>query len=99
LVKTPIKGADNKSCPEDFFDPALLTTKIDGKTFNPHKEHEAPGEFGKVIFAERIVRPQAGIIDFSGFDPLLTRIEAAIDDHTKRKGAAPMPASLIPASP
>ncbi len=84
LIKTPIQGPDNKSCPEKFFDPALLTTKIDGKTFNPDKEHDAPGEYGKVIFAERVVRPQAATIDFSGFDPILTRIEAVIDDYAKR---------------
>src|SRR5258708_2266343 len=77
-----------KSCPEDFFDPALLATKIDGKTFNPEKEHDAPGEFGKVVFAERIVRPQAGTIGFSGFDPLLTRIDAVLEDYAKRTAQA-----------
>jgi RNA-directed DNA polymerase len=97
LIKTPIKGADNKSCPEDFFDPALLATKIDGKTFNPAKEHEAPGEYGKVVFAERVVRPQAGSINFSGFDPILTRIDAVLDDYAKRKAAAPsLPTPTVP---
>jgi RNA-directed DNA polymerase len=98
LVKTPIKGPDNKSCPEDFFDPALLATKIDGKTFNPDKEHDAPGEFGKVVFAERVVRPHAGTIDFSGFDPLLARIDAVLDDYAKRTATGPAPA-LSPAVP
>lgn len=92
LVKTPIKGTDNKSCIEDFFDPALLERKVDSKTFNFHKEHEAPGEFGKVIFSDRVVRPQADTIDFSGFDTLLTRIDAVLDDYAKRKAAAPAPA-------
>jgi hypothetical protein len=66
----------------------VLETKIDGKIFNPDKEHEAPGEYGKVIFADRVVRQQANTIDFSGFDPILTRIEAVLDDYAKRKGAA-----------
>lgn len=87
LVKTPIKGKDYKSCPEDFFDSALLATKIDGKTFSPDKEHEAPGEYGKVWFAERVVRPNASTINFTGFDPLLTRIDAVIEDYAKRKAA------------
>ncbi len=99
LIKTPIKGADNKSCPEDFFDPALLATKIDGKTFNPDKEHEAPSEFGKVVFAERIVRPQADTIDFSGFDPLLMRIDAVIEDYAKRIATVPAPAPPTPPAP
>ncbi|MCK1339786.1 RNA-directed DNA polymerase [Bradyrhizobium sp. 38] len=98
LVKTPIRGPDNKSCPEDFFDPAVLSTKIDGKTFNPNKEHDAPGEFGKVVFAERIVRPQAGTIDFSGFDPLLARIDAVLDDYAKRTAPGPAAAPSPPAA-
>jgi len=81
LVKTPAKGDDGKSSVEDFFSPALLDTKIDGKVFNRDKEHEAPGEYGKTIFAERVVRQQAGTIDFSGFGPILTRIEAAIGHY------------------
>ena len=85
LVKTPTRGADHKSCPEDFFDPALHSMKVDGKTFNRKKDHEAPGEYGKTVFAERVVRPQADIIDFSGFDPLLTRFDAVIDDYAKRQ--------------
>jgi hypothetical protein len=85
IVKTPPKGEDNKSCIEDLFDPTLLTTKIGGKSFNPDKEHEADGEYGKVVFAEQVVRPQAGIIDFSGFEHLLKCIGAVIDDYAKRK--------------
>jgi hypothetical protein len=99
LVKTPIKGPDNQSCPEDLFDPALLATKIDGKTFNPDKEHDAPGEFGKVVFAERVVLPQAGTIDFSGFDPLLTRIDAVLDDYAKRPAPVPSPAAPAASAP
>jgi hypothetical protein len=87
LIKTPIKIADHKSRIEDFFDPAVLATPIEGKTFNPDKEHDAPGEYGKVIFAEKVVRPNAHKIDFAGFDPLLTRIDAVIEDYAKRKAA------------
>lgn len=99
LIKTPAKGVDHKSCPEDFFDPALLATKIDGKSFNPNKEHEADGEYGKVVFAERVVRPQADTIDFSGFDPILARIEAVLADYTSRKAAAASSTPPVPASP
>ncbi|MBB4367006.1 hypothetical protein GGD65_008080 [Bradyrhizobium sp. CIR18] len=85
LIKTPINGPNNKSCPEDFFETSVRETPIDGKRFNPDKEHEAPGEYGKVVFAERVVRPQAANIDFSRFDPILARIEAVIDDYAARK--------------
>lgn len=87
LVKTPIKAAAHASCIEDFFDPTVLSTKVDGKTFNPDKEHDAPGEYGKIVFAERVVRPNAHKIDFNGFAPLLARIDAVIEDYDKRKVA------------
>jgi hypothetical protein len=85
LVKTPSNGGDHKSCPEDFFDQKVRDQEIDGKRFNPNKEHEAPGEFGKVVFADR-VRSQAHTISFSGFNPILERIEAVLDDYAKVRG-------------
>ena len=88
LVKTPIKGADHKTRIEDFFNPAVLATQVGGKTFNPDKEHQAPGEYGKVIFAEEVVRPNVHNIDFTSFDPLLIRIEAVINDYSRRKSQA-----------
>lgn len=87
LVKTPVRGADYKSCPEDFFDAAVLATKIDGKVFNPDKDHDPVSEYGKVVFAEGVVRPNIDAINFDGFKPLLMRIEAVIEDYTKRKAA------------
>jgi RNA-directed DNA polymerase len=88
LVKTPTRGPDNQSCPEDFFHPSVLQTKVDGKTFNPDKEHEAPGEYGKVIFAERVVRQRTNTIDFSGFEPILARLDAVLDDYANRDEVA-----------
>lgn len=87
LVKTPEPGASNKSCIEDLFPPPLLKTVVDGKTFDPNKEHEEAGKYGKVIFAKRVVTPQAATIDFSGFVPLFDRIVAVLDDHLARKTA------------
>jgi RNA-directed DNA polymerase len=55
LVKTPEKLAPHKSCIEDLFDPALQKTVLDGKTFDPDKEHNAPGKYGKIAFAEQVV--------------------------------------------
>ena len=82
LVKTPPCEADGTSYIENFFPPPLLQTQLDGKKFNPHKEHEADGEYGKFVFAEKVVRPNADNIDFSGFTPLLEGITAVIDHYT-----------------
>jgi retron-type reverse transcriptase len=81
LVKTPEKGTTGSSCIEDFFDPSLLATKVDGKKFNPKKDHGADGEYGKFVFAEKVVRPNAGMINFAAFAPLLERIVAVINHY------------------
>ena len=94
LVKTPEQvTAPHTSCMEAFFDPAVLATELDGKTFDPDKEHDAPGKYGKVVFATRVVEPNANKIDFSGFVPLLDRIVAVLDHHAGLK-AAPLAAAV-----
>ncbi len=66
---------------ESFFDNPVLEMEIDGKKFNLGKKHEAPGEFGKRWFAERVVMPNAAHIDFKKFGALLDRLVAVIDHY------------------
>ena len=87
LVKTPSQKAGEMSCIENFFEPKLLKTKINGKFFNPDNKINASSEYGKVIFAEKVVRPNANEIDFSQFHSVIQRIVAAIDDYEKRLAA------------
>lgn len=93
LVKTPEPGGKKTSCIEDLFPPTLLKTPVDGKTFDPNKQHDEAGKYGKVVFAKRVVTPQAATIDFSGFAQLLDRIVAALDHHAALKVALPAPPS------
>ncbi len=78
LVKTVEQGKTGKSCIEDCFEPSLLKTKLKGKKFDPSKDGGASGGYGKFVFAEQVVRPNADKINFDGFKPLLDRIAAAI---------------------
>ena len=88
LVKTPEQvAAPHTSRMESFFDAAVRATELDGKTFDPDKEHNAPGKYGKFVFATRVIEPNADKIDFSGFDPLLDRIVAVLDHHAGLKAA------------
>ncbi len=88
LVKTPEQpAAPHTSFIEAFFDAVALATELDGKTFDPDKEHDAPGKYGKTVFAARVVEPGADKIDFSGFAPLLDRIVAVLDHHAALKAA------------
>jgi RNA-directed DNA polymerase len=72
---------------ETCFDPALLATVLDGKTFDPANEQDEPGKYGKAVFATRVIEPNAATIDFSGFAPLLDRIVAVLDHHAGLKAA------------
>lgn len=78
LVKTPELGSHGTSRIEDLFKPSLLNTKIDGKAFNPAKKIDPTKEYGKVVFAEKVVRPNAAKVDFSAFQHFLGRIEAVL---------------------
>src|SRR3954447_17831087 len=81
LVKTLEKGGGKKSCIEDCFSQAVLKTKLNGKKFNPAKESGSETEYGKHVFAEKVVRPNAGTINFAKFVPLLKRLVAVIDHY------------------
>jgi RNA-directed DNA polymerase len=85
LVKTPAMGASGSSCIEQLFSPALLGSIVDGKKLNLKKKHEAPNEYGKVVFAEKVVKPNISKIDFSGFSGILNRIAGAMDRYEKLK--------------
>lgn len=82
VVFTPIiKSGDNSSI-EDFFEPALLATTVDGKSFNPSNEGvDENTEYGKAIFATKVVRPNIAKINFDKFGPILVRLERVIEAH------------------
>lgn len=85
IIKTPVVAANKngESFIESFFDPALLTTTLNGKTFQPKAPIDPAKEYGKAAFAEEVVLPNASMIDFSGFAPIFDRIVAAINCHEK----------------
>ena len=84
IVKTPENGTSHRSCMEDLFDASIKEEVIDGKTFDPTKDHEAPGKYGKFVFAEKVVKPRAKTIGFSQFAPLLDRLVKVLADHSVR---------------
>ncbi len=99
LVKVPEGTPPSDKDIEDLFDPALLKTVLDGKTFDKHKEHGDEKSYGKVIFAEKVVRANTSTVDFNGFTELLDRIEQCIAHYAGHKAAqnvAPATASTSP---
>jgi hypothetical protein len=84
LVKVP-EGAPPQSREiENLFQPSLLATTLNGKSFNPKKDHGDDTHYGKVAFAESVVRPNSPTIDFSGFEDLLNRLEAVLADYASK---------------
>lgn len=85
IVFTPISAPGKSTKIEDFFEPALLSTKVDGKTFNPANEGlDTSTEYSKTVFALKVVRPNIEKINFSNFEPILDRIDAVIAAHAKK---------------
>ncbi len=84
VVPTPKNnGIDTKI--ENFFPPTLLQTKLDGKIFNPENTQSGhKNEYGKHVFAEKVVKPNQASIDFGEFQKILTPIASAINDYACR---------------
>ncbi len=81
IVKTPSLGSSGVSCIESFFDPTVLDTKLKGKSFQPKAPIDKAKEYGKAAFAENVILPNAGTIDFSQFAGIFDRIIAVLDDY------------------
>ncbi len=100
LVKVPEGGAAHPREIEELFQPALLAKQLNGKRFDPKKDHGDDAHYGKVAFAESVVRADASSIDFSGFEELLERIEAVLVHYAAVLAAPAAPAATAaPATP
>jgi hypothetical protein len=81
IIKVPEGVANEERAIESLFDPIVLMTPLHGKTFNPgNKPFDPNKHYGKEPFAQNVIKPNANILNFSGFIPLLDRIVKVIDD-------------------
>ncbi|WJS84162.1 retron Ec67 family RNA-directed DNA polymerase/endonuclease [Paracoccus sp. TOH] len=96
LVKVPEGATPHPREIENLFQPALLAIKLNGKSFDPRKDHGDDTHYGKVAFAESVVRPNASTVDFSGFEDFLKRIEDVLKHYADIFAAT---AAAPPASP
>lgn len=93
LIKVPEGTPVQQREIEALFPTALLEKKIDGKPFDPKKEHGDDTAYGKVKFADEVVRPNAASIDFSGFADLLSRIDQCLTHYKTAKASIALPAA------
>jgi retron-type reverse transcriptase len=81
LVKVPEATPPIDRDIEDLFQPTLLSTILDGKPFDKKKDHGDETAYGKVVFAEKVVRANAATVDFQGFTELLSRIDQCLTHY------------------
>lgn len=85
IIPTPLTQDGKSTMIEDFFEEGLKETKLNGKTFNPsEKGFDQKTQYGKKIFAKHVVKKNKATINFKGFSPILERIEAVLDDYSKK---------------
>ncbi len=85
LIKTPELGSTGESCMESLFEDKVLKQTIDGKTFSPSTEKDTGTHYGKLVFADKVVRVNYDTINFDAFKPLLDRVIAVLDHYALNK--------------
>ncbi|MGW9064249.1 retron Ec67 family RNA-directed DNA polymerase/endonuclease [Achromobacter animicus] len=97
---TPTKNAYqlSESCIEEYFSDEIRGQKLDGKTLNLQNTSSGIAHYGKMAFAKQIVERLSDPEDFSGFRPLLDRLNAVIKAHNASDQSA-LPEALSPTSP
>lgn len=81
IILTPLDSTVKESTIEDLFDDATRNIKVSKKSFNPNKDHDKTKEYGKVVFANKVIKAQKNTINFDGFKPLLDRMVKSIKHY------------------
>ena len=88
IVPTPIKDNDSQSKIEDLFDQSTLSTELDGKKFNPENTGSGNShQYGKTVFANKVVKANQEKINSNGFKKILTPISNVLKDYEKTLNA------------
>ncbi|MDI7047844.1 hypothetical protein QMN58_30560, partial [Escherichia coli] len=83
VVAVPQLGKKDTTI-EHFFDPAVLTEKLGTKVFSGKDQFDPATQYGKHHFAEYVVKKKQKTINFAGFGPILTRLDAVLTEHAAK---------------
>lgn len=81
IVPTPLNKYGKNSMIEDLFDKSTLSVELGGKKFNPGKKINIKTEYGKVPFAEKVIKASWVSLNFQGFKALLDRIDKVLHHY------------------
>ena len=85
IVPVPIIEGGARTAVEDLFEKKILEIKINGKTFNRNGKIDPEKEYGKIVFAKKVVEAQQDKINFSSFEQILDRFKGVIKDYKHKK--------------
>ncbi len=68
---------------EDLFDSKTLRAKVDGKIFNREKKIDSKKEYGKIVFAEKVIKSNQKSIDFDKFKEVFDELILIVKDYQK----------------
>jgi len=72
---------DKDGAIEDLFESKVLKMKIDGKVFNRGKEIDTKTEYGKIVFAEKVIKTNQQRINFNGFKEIFDGLRLIMRDY------------------
>jgi len=81
VVPVPLLKGSKNTAIEDLFEKKVLETKVEGKTFNRNDKIDPKNEYGKMVFAKKVVEANQEKINFSGFEQILDRLRSVIKDY------------------
>lgn len=87
IVPIPIIGDRAKAAIEDLYEKDVLETVVDGKTFNRNDKINPDKEYGKMVFAKKVVEAKQEKINFRGFEIIINRFKSVIKDYNGKMAA------------
>lgn len=84
VVLIPSEANKKDVAIEDLFDEKTLSTLLEGKKFNKSAKINPKTDYGKIVFAEKIVNAGQSKINFDGFKGLLNAFEEVIKAHPQK---------------
>lgn len=73
---------------EQFFDPAVLNEKLGKKIFSGKDQFDPATQYGKHHLAEYVIKKKQKSINFTGFNPILARLDVVLTTHISKQSNA-----------